>query len=117
LRPIDFSSLTNNATNNLDVVNQHYLEDQRIQLAVGRYYDWGDLDLNWSYSKLFNIAHWLGFAAIDELKESTNVQSYTASSNFIINKQFSVGFSLGLQTTSSDSDKLLFTSSEISYSW
>ena len=122
LRPAVFDSLASSTVTKIRIITRiseltSSLEEQHLALHIGRYFNWGNLELSWAYTELFNIAQWLDFSALDQLKDSNYVSTYTASSNYIINKQFSIGLSLGWQTTTNDSDGLLFGSTEVSYSW
>lgn len=122
LRPAVFDSLTTRTIDKIRIISRiseltSSLEQQHIILSAGRQFNWGSLDLSLSYAELFNLSRWLDFPALDAFKDTNYITTYTASSDIVINKQLSIGVSLGWQAFSNDSDSLLFTSSALSYSW
>jgi len=122
LQPSVFDSLNIRRINKILIIEKinelaSSLEEQHFSITAGKFFDWGSLDVTWSYVKLFNVAQWLDFPKLEQYNANNNISSYYVSSNLPLNKHFTVGFSLGWQTTSSESDGLLFTSTDLSYHW
>ena len=122
LRPGAFDALVTNTINKIRIISRiseltASLEQQHISLSAGRYFNWGSINLSWSYAELFNISRWLDFSSLEEFNETNYISTYTVSSDITFNKQLSIGLSLGMQTFSTDSEQLVFTASEIIYSW
>jgi len=79
------------------------LENNRIQLGMARYVNWGSLGIDWYYSN---------FAFVDS--SSTNT---IFTINYNINKTIGLGLGYGLQTSSGDSSNSSFINTTLYISW
>ncbi len=79
------------------------LEDNRIQLGIARYLNWGSLGIGWYYSN---------FAFVDS--SSTNT-IFTVDYN--INKTIAIGIGYGIQTSSEDNSTFNTVNTALYVSW
>lgn len=93
------------------------LENKSLSMIAGRSFNWGNIDFSWTYIELFNIVQWLEFTALKNATETSVVNILSTSLGYYINRRLSATLSMGWQSISTESDKLIFSSAEISYNW